>query len=72
MDDLIGGIVYLILIIGPVNLVGIVRLMGFSNFSWGETKKILIVENIILILFFIGYHVFLLFQMRFLKKLLKY
>lgn len=57
MDNLIGGIVPLILMLALVNAVGIIRLNGFSKFPWEETKKILAVENIIVILFFIGYHV---------------
>lgn len=62
MKDLTGGIIFLIVMLIFVNVGGIVRLNFFNNLPWQKTKKILIIANGVVVVFFVGFYLLRLFQ----------
>ncbi len=57
MKDLSGGLFFLIFMLIFVNVGGIIRLKIFNSLPWRQINKVLIIANVLVILFFVGYYV---------------
>jgi len=58
MNDLTGGIIFLIGMLIFVNVGGIIRLNIFNSLPWQQTKKVIITANIVVVIIFIGYYIY--------------